>query len=518
MNNDNSNVVCTEISLFTTEHRKEQELHLLKYALLFKENTAEALGPLDQPPLKTVHVPFFVSRERIADSGDCYVLLQGDQQGESKIDRFGKLLGNRHFLFSSFCLSSRPRQVYVLLGDLLKCLGVSLSCEQFLQQHQQLLGVPASPEEVVALKQANLISGIESDQPSLFVTAKSVFMLFGARVILGGARLVDDYWEELAKEQGFSPHSRVFFMSAKILKTLEQLKPTVHADDNKDIEEISSEPPYVVISEQMSPQVRQEYARQLAQGERQELIIPGQNIVGSLELSAQSKLPKYHSKISLQAATQMGIHDTPIGTMPLVPTAAGAPSHSEKIEKESADNKRDALVIAKVDKGGLTQWVNSGIVAQDVSLNINGWKFDSLPVKSTDNEDLKFSIKGLPLYDSTKLAERLKRLTPSEINEMQHIHDAVYLNTKLQNARKIRKTRWTKYWQHKAGLPIGLTDQQCGRALDKYFEEAANHVDVVRSVNTALGKEEVKYMRRIPNANYKGHCNIAGVKPPYINE
>ncbi|CEP64969.1 Swp82p LALA0_S15e01464g [Lachancea lanzarotensis] len=519
MNNGTSDVFCTEVSLFTNRQQKEQELHLLKYALSTKEDAAQALGPLDQPPLKTPQVPFFVTKERIANTGDCYVLVQGDQQGESKIDRFGKLLGSRHFLFSTFSLSNRPRQAYVILEDLLRCLGVDSPSEQFLQQHQQLFGVSANPVEKLALKEANLIKETELERSHLFVTAKSVFMLFGARVILGGARLVDDYWEGAVKEQGFSPHSRVFSISAKVFEIAKQLKPTSQlTNDEEELEEISSEPPYVVVSEQTSPEIRQEYARQLAQGERQELIIPGQSIVGSLELSAQSKLPKYHSKISLQAATQMGIQDTPIGIMPVAPAAAGATSNPEKIDKESSDATRDALVISKVDKGGITQWVNSGIVAQDVSLNINGWKFDSLPVKSTKNEDLKFSIKGLPLYDSAKLAERLKRLTPNEINEMQHLHDAVYLNTNLQNARKIRKMRWTKYWQYKAGLPIGLTDQQCGPALDKYFERAANHVEVVRSINTSLNKEEVKYMRKIPNANYKGRSNNTGVKPPYVNE
>ncbi|SCU79257.1 LAME_0A07954g1_1 [Lachancea meyersii CBS 8951] len=522
MDSHNKITVLNKVSFLTTDLEKEQELYLLKYALLIKNDLAQALGPLDQPPQKTPQVPYFVVRERIADSEDCYVLSRGDQQGELKIDKFGNLVGNRHFLFPTFSLHNRPNQVYVLARDLLKCLDITgMSADHFLAQNPQLFGVSASDEEITALKNMDLINDTETAESHIYVTTKSVFMLFGARVVLAGTRLIDDYWEELVKEQGYLPHSRVFPISNRILQIVEKLKPTSHVEDaenEKAAAQISSEPSYLTVAEQTSSEIRQDYAHQLMDGERQDIIIPGQNIVGSIELSAQSKLPKYHSKTSLQTATQMGIQDTSIGLMPPAPTNAPSAPPSEKLNKEHSGGILDALVISKIDKSGVTQWANSGIVAQDVSLNINGWKFDSLPVKSTKDADLKYSIKGLPLYDNVKLAERLKRLTPNEINEMQHLHDAVYLNTNLQGARKIRKTKWTKYWQYKAGLPIGLTDRQCGPILDKYFEKAAEHIEVVRSINTTLNKEEVRSMRKIPNANYKGYSNITGVKPPYVNE
>lgn len=41
--------------------------------------------------------------------------------------------------------------------------------------------------------------------------------------------------------------------------------------------------------------------------------IPGQNIVGSIELSSRFNLTKYHNRYSFQVAIQMDFMDIPIG-------------------------------------------------------------------------------------------------------------------------------------------------------------------------------------------------------------
>ena len=42
------------------------------------------------------------------------------------------------------------------------------------------------------------------------VTAKSMFRLFGARVIVDGRRVKDDYWEAKARKQGFTEEDLAF--------------------------------------------------------------------------------------------------------------------------------------------------------------------------------------------------------------------------------------------------------------------------------------------------------------------
>ncbi|SCU83558.1 LADA_0C12156g1_1 [Lachancea dasiensis] len=506
---------------FTEKLRKEHELYLLKYCLLIHQDPTQALGPLDQRPQKVPQIPRFVVTERMTDTGDSYVCSGGDPQGEAKIDRRGTLLGSRHFLFPTFTPPTRPYGVYVLVRDLLKCLGRQESAEQFLEMHQELYGLNATSEELAFLRTHGLVQDADCSENEMYVTTKSVFMLFGARVVVGGTRLVDDYWEEAIKEQGFLPHFRVFEINSKILQSVTTLKPTASDDtslvaDADAATRIPDELPHLTVAEETSSEVIQDYANQFSNGEHLNIIIPGQNITGSLELSAQCKLPKYHSKMSLHAATQLGFQDTPIGSIPVA--APVATTSHEKGDKRLLSGILDPLVISKVDRSGVTQWGNSGIVAQDVSLNINGWKFDSLPVKSVGSANSNYSIKGLPLYDNVKLAERLKKLTPTEINEMQYLHDSVYVNTKLQSARKVRKTKWTKYWQYKAGLPIGITERDGGLALKKYFQEVASHIDVVSTINTALDREEVKTIKRRPTANFLGYSNVTGLKPPYVND
>lgn len=508
------------VNYFTEELAKEHELYLLKHALLIYNDPGLSLGPLSEPPNRSPMLPTYVIRERIADTGDCYVIARGDQQGEAKINRKGDLLGSRNFLFPTFTLPSRPHAVYVLVKDLIKCLESALSSAEFLHQNALLYGVKASPEELEFLKENRLCSSEEANDDICFVTAKSAFMLFGARVVVGGTRLVDDYWEQITKEQGFLPHHRVFAIKSKILKVLLTLKPSATSDETSKILDcdIPNEPSYQIVSEQPSWELRQEYARDLTQGEHLSVIVPGQNITGSLELSAQFKLPKYHGKTSLQAAIQAGTQDTPIGALPSpFNTSQPAPSETaSKSDKRLLSGILYPLAGPKLDKNSGTQSSGSSS-SHDVTLNVNGWKFE-MPVRSDPSDTCTYSSKGLPIHDSWSIVERLKSLTPNEINEMQHIHDSVYVNTGLQKARRTRKTRWTKYWQYKAGVPIGTTQQNASAVMQKYLKELETHIEVVRTLDEANDREQVTTIRRVPNPNFLGHSNITGLKPPYISE
>ncbi|CUS22774.1 LAQU0S06e05710g1_1 [Lachancea quebecensis] len=509
-----------KVNYFTKELAKEHELYLLKHALLIYNDPNLSLGPLNEPPSRSPMLPTYVIRERIADTGDCYVIARGDQQGEAKIDRKGNLLGSRNFLFPTFTLPSRPHAVYVLVKDLIKCLESSLSPKEFLQQNAQLYGVEAGPEEFKFLKESRLCSGDEINDDASFVTTKSVFMLFGARVVVGGTRLVDDYWEQITKEQGFLPHHRVFAINSKILEVLRTLKPSATYDrtDKAQDCEIPNEPSYQIVSEQPSWELRQEYAREITQGEHLSVIVPGQNITGSLELSAQFKLPKYHGKTSLQAAVQAGTQDTPIGVLsvPTNTSQSAPPETVNKSDKRLLSGILYPLAGSKLDKNGGHQGSGSNS-SHDVSLNVNGWKFE-IPVRSDPSDTRIYSSKGLPIHDSWSIVDRLKKLTPNEINEMQHTHDSVYVNTGLQKARQTRKTRWIKYWQYKAGVPIGTTQRNASAIIRKYLKELETHIEIVRTLDEVNDREQVTTIKRVPNPNFLGHSNITGLKPPYISE
>ena len=146
------------------------------------------------------------------------------------------------------CIRDRVR-------DILKCLDSTSNVNAYLQENPQLYGITANLEEIELLNKVGLWGTDEAIDNAKFVTAKSVFMLLGARVIVSGTRLVDDYWEQTAKEQGFLPHHRVFTFNAKLLEAVGKLKPQTAEPDAEISDsnvEIPDEMPYQIISEQSS--------------------------------------------------------------------------------------------------------------------------------------------------------------------------------------------------------------------------------------------------------------------------
>lgn len=507
---------------FTDAMQKEHDLYLLKQAMFFVSEEQFALGPLDKSPGRLPQFPSYVIRERLTDTNDSYVLGRGDQQGETKLNKFGCLLGGRQYLATTFFLPGKPRNLYMLIQDLINALQLpeGTLVTDFLQQHQQLYPLETDDHDQLFLQQ-HKITGNSTDKVQ-YVTAKSVFMLFGASMVVDGTRVIDDYWEQTLKEQGFVPQHRVFQIPEHVLDLVKKLKPSIGDISTKkdEIFEPTWESPYPTVVEQSSWELRQEYSKERSNGQHLNIIVPGQTISGSLELSAQFKIPKYHSKNSFMQAVQMHSRDVPIGLHPTATITAHSPastaSNLVKPGKRLLNDIIDSATPNEFIKTDPYMSSNSDIVQQIESLNIDGWKFESLPVTEKDSVEESFSAKGLPLYDKNKLLNRLKMLTPNQIKELEHMHDSVYLNTGLDNARRVRKRRWLKYWQYKGGIPIGLRENQVSYFKDKHQLGVLEHVDVETVYNEAKNMDEVYTTKRLPNPNFLGHSNITGLKPPYV--
>ncbi|SCV99696.1 LAFE_0B00496g1_1 [Lachancea fermentati] len=506
---------------FTDALRKEHQLYLLKHALLIASDPQLSLGPLDEPPERIPQLPEYIIRERLSDTKDSYVLGKGDQQGESKIDKNGRLQGSRQYLFPTFTMPNRQSTLYALVHDVMEALQEKTDESHFLQKYLQLYPLKASEEEMSFLVSENLVSAGTKD--IIFVTAKSVFMLFGAKVIVGGTRIVDDYWEQVVRKQGFLPHHRVFIIPHKILETLKTLRPKLNKIQPNVVEDRTNfvgESPYPTIAEQPSSELRQEYARECSSGQHLTLIIPGQNIDGSLELSSRFKVPKYHSKNSMQTALAANAQDTPISLLPYHQTGPQV-GHSEASRKSSSRLLGDILDHPVGEKSVNQEEFKSNVSEGSLLgalLSINGWKFDSLPITTGKTDSGYYSARGLPFYEPETLLPRLKNLTPNDVNEMEHVHDAVYFNKGIQKIRKGRRDKWLRYWQYKAGIPIGMTKRATDSILKNHLSSILNHVDTETNFNEAKNMEEVYITKRIPNANFLGNSNITGLKPPYVSD
>lgn len=512
---------------------------LIKQMVLISSEHELIQGPLDQFPRKGVNTPQFAGHDRVKDeSMMAYAMLEKDPLGEKKISVTGHLHGGRCYLFNTFTLI-KSSHLFVLVSDLINTIQFEGSEGAFSEKYDQFMPLELLKDEENFLVKEGLLSSPGSD--AKYITARSAFVQFGAAVIASGTRILDDYWENIAKQQGLTPHHRVFKLSNKLIQTLKSLKPSlfptvtrakmITGKDGKFFES-----PFLTVTEQVVPEIRQEYGREFSQGQHIGVVVPGQSINGSLELSAQFKVPKYHSKNSFQQATQYKALDTPIG-MQQPPTgvnyglsATGSRSISS-VPSSTHINKPGKRLLSNILDTGINTIkskkseehelisASNGNVSTNETLNINGWKFESLPLRSSElSATSHHSVRGLPFYEKEKLLNRLKSLTPNQVKEVEHLHDSVFLNTGLQNVRKVRLKKWTKYWQYKSGVPVGLRGNEIELFKNQYLKDILEQTSSVTKLNEATYMDETHITTRVPNANFLGNSNIRSFKPPYVSE
>lgn len=529
-------------TIVTKDVLLEHERSILKQ-ILFSAGEAELMqGSLNQFPNKIPILPDYVVTKTLDEDKISYLMVTSDPLGERKISPCGYLLAGRQYLMNTFTLPQITdenarhdgKNLFVLVTDLIKSLRYDDGDEdQFLEKYNELLPLISTKEQTKFLLQSKLITSSSSSVK--YITAKSAFVRFGAAVVVSGIRVQDDYWETLARDQGFTPYHRVFKLSKKLIDVLTRLKPSLLIENaNSTSNELNSikntdnfESPYLTVTEQTSADVRRSYIEYFSQGLHIAALTPGQSIGGSLELHAHVKIPKYHSRHSFGQSAQFNTLDIPIGkhkefienakteNNTTIPSTNDVVLHKRMLSSLLDDNSGRSI---KQSEDKLLDSVNEPIL-RNSHLNIDGWKFESLPLKTDyayDNPH-KYSIKGLPLYDQDLLIDRLKKLTPHEIKELEHSHGAVFLNTSLQTARRIRSTKWFKYWQYKSGVPVGLHENQSLEFKDIYLKELLAQTSVKTVYNEQANMDEIQTTTRIPNANFLNNSNIKTFKPPFTN-
>ncbi|CAI4061873.1 hypothetical protein SUVZ_06G0030 [Saccharomyces uvarum] len=533
---------------------KEHERVILKQILQILNQDELLQAPLDQFPYRKLELPTYTDQSKTRDATNTsYIMEQRDVYGEKKIRLNGELFGGRHYLFNMFTFTASGNILLTLLQDVIKVLyqdDLKHDENEFIEQHSQVL-VKETTENQTNFLITHGILPKGSVGSFKYITAKSAFVEFGASVIVGGQRIVDDYWETLAKKQNLSSHQRVFKLTTKLISKISLLRPSFQNNKMSNVKEIGKnadtsagtisnykfESPYPIVTEQPLAEVREAYIENFAKGEHISAIVPGQSISGTLELSAQFRVPRYHSKNSFQQSLQMKAMDIPIGKheelleqyetqTPDGSTSTSLPNNIPSVNPSNKPIKRMLSSILdinvsssknkKSEENEMIKPMNKGLLKNNTSLNINGWKFESLPLKSTEHSGNQQYYRGLPLYEKSALLERLKQLTPNEIKELEHLHDAVFVNTGLQNVRKVRTKKWKKYWQYKAGIPIGLKRSQVDEFKDQYLKDVLEQTSVTTTFNEVTNMDETITTKRIPNANFLGNCNVKGFKPPYI--
>lgn len=135
---------------------------------------------------------------------DDELLLPEDPAGETKVNKDGELLGGREYRVRTFTVSGRGNKLYMLSTEPARCMGFRDSYLLF-QKHRRLYKLIVTEEEKFNLIEREVIPHSYKGRAIGIVTARSVYLEFGSRIIVGGKRITDDYYEEDAKKLGFVP-------------------------------------------------------------------------------------------------------------------------------------------------------------------------------------------------------------------------------------------------------------------------------------------------------------------------
>lgn len=127
--------------------------------------------------------------------------LPEDAEGEKKVDKNGHLLGGREYRVRTFTILGRGKRLYMLSTEPARCIGFRDSY-LFFQKHPKLYKIIIDDDEKRDLIERDLIPHSYKGRAIGVVTARSVFREFGARIVIGGKKIIDDYDVQAGRERG----------------------------------------------------------------------------------------------------------------------------------------------------------------------------------------------------------------------------------------------------------------------------------------------------------------------------
>jgi chromatin structure-remodeling complex protein RSC7 len=126
------------------------------------------------------------------------LLTEVDEAGEAKVDLNGNLLGGREYRCRIFTVLNRGERQYMLSTEPARALGFRDSY-LFFRNNPVLYKIIATEAEKADMIDRDLMPPSYKGRAVGLVTARSVFKQYGARIVVGGRRVIDDYWEATAR-------------------------------------------------------------------------------------------------------------------------------------------------------------------------------------------------------------------------------------------------------------------------------------------------------------------------------
>ncbi|EMD01185.1 hypothetical protein BAUCODRAFT_61153 [Baudoinia panamericana UAMH 10762] len=141
--------------------------------------------------------------DQLGPEGDEYLPREIDEAGETKVSKTGYPRDGRNYRCRTFQLPKRGEKLFMLATECARVLGYRDSYLLF-NKNRSLHKIIASQQEKDNLIHQEILPYSYRSRQIAIVTARSMFRQFGSRLIEGGRRVRDDYWEAKARKQGFT--------------------------------------------------------------------------------------------------------------------------------------------------------------------------------------------------------------------------------------------------------------------------------------------------------------------------
>jgi len=138
---------------------------------------------------------------RTIDVENDEALVDNDPEGNTKVDEKGNLRGGREYRVRTFKIIGKEERLYMLSTEPARCCGFRDSY-LFFTKHPKLYKVLIGEDEKKDLIDRDILPNSYKGRNIGVVTARSVFREFGARIIVGGRKVVDDYKVAEARANG----------------------------------------------------------------------------------------------------------------------------------------------------------------------------------------------------------------------------------------------------------------------------------------------------------------------------
>ncbi|KAF2969202.1 hypothetical protein GQX73_g4306 [Xylaria multiplex] len=137
----------------------------------------------------------------VMDIVDDELALPEDPEGETKVDKMGHLQGGREYRCRTFTIAGRGERLYMLSTEPARCVGFRDSY-LFFTKHKRLYKIIVDDDEKRDMIDRDIIPHSYKGRAIGVVTARSVFREFGALIVVGGKRVIDDYEVTKARTEG----------------------------------------------------------------------------------------------------------------------------------------------------------------------------------------------------------------------------------------------------------------------------------------------------------------------------